>query len=130
MGIKAALICALSLGAATSAWADPVTLLCHGNLVEFSKPSTKLGATTVSIDIENGIVKSPLGDFAITRVTDNSLVFSHPTKNGVADGNIDRVSGSMTIFWLTPEQKAASKKGPFKYEMYASLECAPAKRMF
>lgn len=128
--IKYAGVFFLSFFATTYAFADPVILLCNGSLSHPPEPKGSIGPSSVIIDLENKIIKTPLGEFTISRIDADSVVFGQPTNSGSVGGNIDRISGSMSIFWLTAAQKEASKKGPFKYEMFASLECAPAKKMF
>jgi hypothetical protein len=90
---------------------------------------TATGATT--IDLENERIVTPVGDFHITRVEDTSVTFDDPGKKLVVFGNLDRMTGKMTVFWRRPEEEARMRAGlTSKMSRYAELGCSASKRLF
>lgn len=83
------------------------------------------------MDLEKKRIATPVGNFRITRISDESIAFDDPTSKLVVFGTLDRVSGAMNVFWRTAAQEAKVQAGlPSAAEMYADLKCSAAKRLF
>lgn len=101
----------------------------HQYIPEHREGSISPGAAR--IDIEKRALATPVGDFRITHVHDNSISFDSLTDPLVVFGTLDRVTGAMTIFWRTQAEDAKLKAGlPHTVTRYADMACIPAKRMF
>jgi hypothetical protein len=83
------------------------------------------------VDLEKKRIATPVGNFRITRILDESITFDDPTSNLLVFGTLDRVSGAMNVFWRTAAQEAKVQSGlPSAAQMYAELKCSAAKRLF
>jgi hypothetical protein len=106
--------------------AEAIDLTCSGVMhtyrskhIEGTVPS---GAAIV--DLEKRRITSPVGNFHITNVSEDSILFDDPTETQlVVFGTLDRISGLMRVFWRNPGDNT-------KMVMFSELKCSAAKRLF
>lgn len=108
--------------------AAAVDLTCSGVMHTYNpkhiEATVAPGATVV--DLDNHDITTPVGEFEITRVSEDSIAFGgrSPSYPGLTIfGTLDRVSGHMTVFWRKPNDTTHA-------EMYSELSCSKAKRLF
>ena len=77
------------------------------------------------VDLEGKRITTPVGDFHITKVAEDSISFDDPTNSQrlLVFGTLDRMSGLMRVFWNKPHDNT-------KAAMYSELHCSAAKRLF
>lgn len=111
-----------------------VRLLCEGRLTLFNedKPEEKkIGPEAVSINYAERILKTPFAVLNITEVSDTEIKFSGPSQKLEIIGTVDRMSGTITIMWGTPEQWAEIKSGrPLAVDRTLVYDCKVAKPLF
>jgi hypothetical protein len=122
------LIC---LGLAGTAHANPVTLICNGHLTMDGK-QMDIGGETAILDLEKRSFKPPMyPEFPLIRVGDSDLSFGSELPNLSTWGNLDRVSGNLSMNVMRPsERKALQAGGTAHFLAWISAKCAPAQRMF
>jgi hypothetical protein len=118
---------------ATPSCAETVNLIC-GGVSHHYKPdridATVNPASTI-IDLDNKTIETPVGDFAISKITPATIWFSRSSSENPNDGSIDRSTGIMTVSWYSKEDAAKKAAGlSFFVKSHAELVCLPAKRMF
>lgn len=109
-----------------------INLMCSGTVYQY-EPNRMEGSATgaATIDLENGRIGTPVGDFHITRVEETSVTFDDPGRELVVFGKLDRMTGRMTVFWRRPEEEAKMQAHlTSNSSMYAELSCAATKRLF
>ena len=122
---------AISFGLAGIADAKPVTLICNGNLTADGK-QTPISGETAILDIEKQSFKPPLyPEFPLIRVGESDLSFGSELPNLSSWGNLDRISGSLSMNVMRPtERKTLQAGGTAHFLAWMSAKCAPAQRMF
>jgi hypothetical protein len=117
----------------TAARAEPIALIC-GGVTHHYKPEKMDGTVNPAsaiIDLDNKFIETPVGDFAISKITPATIWFSRPSSESPNEGSIDRGTGMLKISWYSKEDAAKKAKGlPFFVELYVELLCTPTKRMF
>lgn len=113
--------------------AEAIDLSCKGVMHTFAM-ETKQGTVdpgAAVVDLDRKTIATPVGNFRITRILDESITFDDPTSKLLVFGTLDRVSGAMNVFWRTAAQEAKVRAGlSSTAEMYADLKCSAAKRLF
>jgi hypothetical protein len=107
-------------------------LVCTGE-INFAKNGTqKIDAETAILDIEAGTFKPPMyPKFQLTRVDDSSISFGNDNDKYSTWGSLDRVSGSLSMNVMSPNDRKELQAGRSGHFMvWMSGKCAPAKRMF
>ena len=124
--MKAAISLASLILATSIAPAAAIDLICSGAMHTYG---SNHNAATVPpgaaiVDLENRSISTPVGNFHITTVSDDSISFDDPTKKQlVLHGTLDRWSGLMRVFWRNPGDDTQAV-------MYSELKCSIAKRLF
>jgi hypothetical protein len=132
MRLVAALIIPAVL-AVTIAPAEAIDLSCMGVMHTYAMKQKEglVDPGAAVVDLEKTRIATPVGNFRITRILEESITFDDPTSKLLVFGTLDRVSGAMNVFWRTPDQEAKVQAGlPSSAEMYAELKCFAAKRLF
>jgi hypothetical protein len=138
MGPKIAATALLLVGSAVTANAQPVNLSCAGTFKEFEpeRLDASVPPTASSVDLQERILKVPLGPFSITSVNESSLTIESnltaPTLGPlIVTGWLDRTTGNFTAFWYRPEEKRKMDAGQTAHaSMYLELGCSVSKRLF
>ena len=87
--------------------------------------------TSALIDFDHNQIDTPVGRFRIFKVDETNIAFDDPQSPFKVFGNLDRQTGSMTVFWRTPEEEAKLQAGlPWKMSKYSELTCTVLKRVF
>lgn len=117
---------------AGSAQAAPITLICNGSIALEGHGTSKIENETSVLDYDKRVVKPPLYPaFPITRVDESSVVFGSETVELSTFGNLDRVSGNLTLNAMRPsERQKLQNGGTVHFLAYISAKCAPAQKMF
>jgi hypothetical protein len=120
-----------SFAAAGPAHANPVTLICNGHLTLDGKQAN-IGGETAILDLEKRSFKPPMyPEFPLIRIGENDLSFGSEVPNLSTWGNLDRVSGNLTMNVMRPgERKALQAGGTAHFLAWMEAKCAPAQRMF
>jgi hypothetical protein len=128
MRLRAMVIC---LGLAGTAHAKPVTLICNGSLTADGRQIDINGETAI-LDLEKQSFKPPMySEFPITRVGDNDVTFGSELPTYSTWGSLDRVSGSLAMNVMRPDQrKNLQAGGSAHFLAWMSGKCVPAQRMF
>jgi hypothetical protein len=128
MRIALALIVCLGAGTAHAA---PVTLICNGSLTADGK-EIPVNAETAVVDLEKRTFKPPLyPEFPLTKVGENDVSFGSELPNYSAWGSLDRVSGSLSMNVMRPdERKRLQAGGSVRFLAWMAAKCTPAQRMF
>ena len=111
--------------------AAPLTLICNGSLTADGKQIPINGETAI-VDLENRTFKPPMyQEFPLTRVGESDLSFGSELPTLSTWGSLDRVSGSLSMNVLRPdERKKLQAGGSAHFLAWMSGKCAPAQRMF
>jgi hypothetical protein len=123
----------MTLFAAETANSAPFSLVCQGETVIYESdiraPFKESGAM---IDLESLKFHAPVyGLFEITRVDETTIVFGRETAEASFLGNLDRISGAMTLSLLKPAERRKLNSGQSaKFTSHVTAICQPAKRMF
>jgi hypothetical protein len=92
-----AMTAALAVSGAACA-ADKIALVCSGTMGSLGYlEKSPVGATSIIIDLDQGVVTMPTGDYRITKVTENHINFEGALGRQKVNGNIDRLAG--TVGW-------------------------------
>lgn len=128
--MKALLAIALACWANVAA-AAPVTLICTGRLVAGGQ-TTELNGETAILDLQLSTFKPPLyNSFNVSRVSDSDISFASESETLSVWGSLDRVSGSLTMNVLEPQERRKLKAGGSAHFLaWMTAKCAPAQRMF
>lgn len=128
MQIWLALLACLSANVAS---ASPMTLICNGSLTLNGKPLS-INAETAILDLEERSFKPPLyPEFALTRVGESDVSFGSELPTLSTWGNLDRVSGSLSMNVMSPsDRKKLQAGGSAQFLAWMTAKCAPAQRMF
>jgi hypothetical protein len=113
--------------AITIAPAEAIDLSCKGvmHTYEMEQKQGTVGPGAAVVDLERKRIATPVGNFRITTISDESIAFDDPTsKELVVFGTLDRISGAMNVFWRHPGGDNSHAA------MYADLKCFAAKRLF
>ena len=125
--MKAAISLASLIFATSIAPAEAVDLICSGGTHTYGSNHTAAAVPpgAAIVDLENGSIKTPVGNFHITTVSDDSISFDDPAKKQlVLHGTLDRWTGLMRVFWRNPAGDDTQAV------MYSELKCSIAKRLF
>jgi hypothetical protein len=111
--------------------ANPVTLICNGHLTLDGK-QIDVGGETAILDIEKRSFKPPLyPEFSLIRLGESDLTFGNEAATLSTWGDLDRVSGSLSMSVMRPsERKALQAGGSAHFLAWMSAKCLPAQRMF
>jgi hypothetical protein len=127
----------VALGFAGTAHANPVTLICYGKLIKGGSPSgravtVKVGGETAILDMEERTFKPPMyPEFPLTRVSETDLFFGSELPNLSTWGNLDRVSGTLTMNVMIPSERKALQAGETAHWLdWLDAKCAPAQKVF
>jgi hypothetical protein len=94
-------VIAVLLSTAASAQAAPVTLVCDGNITFYDdrqSPDIKIDRQTAVLDLEGGTFKPPMYPaYQIKRSSDTDIGFGLENSQTSISGNIDRVSGALSM---------------------------------
>jgi hypothetical protein len=123
---------ATALMGSASAQAAPITLICNGSITLEGHGTTPIENETSILDYDKKVLKPPLYPaFPITRVDESTIVFGSETGELSTIGNLDRVSGSLTMNATRPSERQKLQKGEgVHFLAYVSAKCAPAQKMF
>jgi hypothetical protein len=121
----------IGIGLIGAAHANPVTLICNGHLTMDGK-QVDIGGETAILDLEKRSFKPPLyHEFPLIRVGESDLSFGSELPNLSTWGNLDRVSGNLSMNVMRPgERKTLQAGGTAHFLAWISAKCAPAQRMF
>lgn len=121
----------MSIGVIGAAHANPVTLICNGHITMDGKQADIDGETAI-LDFEKRSFKPPMyQEFPITRVGDSDLSFASELPNLSTWGNLDRVSGNLSMNVMRPiERKNLQAGGSAHFLVWMSAKCSPAQKMF
>jgi hypothetical protein len=132
MRTVAGFIISLAL-AITIAPAEAIDLSCRGIMHTYAmeKQQGTVDPGAAVVDLEKKRIATPVGNFRITNISEESVTFDDPSSKFLGFGTLDRVTGAMNVFWRTAAQEAKVKAGLSSVsEMYADLKCSAAKRLF
>lgn len=91
---------------------------------EMERKQGTVGPGAAVVDLDHKTIATPVGNFRIKTIADESISFDDPTsRQFVVFGTLDRISGAMNVFWRHPGETS-------KAAMYAELTCSAAKRLF
>jgi hypothetical protein len=112
--------------------AGPVPLACRGDITVYGQGNVKIDETGSVLDLEKGIFTAPVyGTFPITRIDDTTIVFGSETPTNSTLGNLDRISGNLTMTLMPPaDRKKLTSGQPAHVTAYVDAKCSPAKKMF
>jgi hypothetical protein len=129
--MRIAVILIAGLGLAGSAQAAPMTLLCTGSLT-LEGTQSKIDRETAILDLEKRSFKPPLyPEFPVTRISESDVSFGSELPNLSTLGNLDRISGSLSMNVMRPsDRKTLQAGGTAKFLAWMTAKCAPAQRMF
>jgi hypothetical protein len=118
--------------AAGSAQASPITLICNGSMTLYGHGTTPIENETAILDYDKRVFKPPFyPSFPITRVDESTVVFSSETGELSTLGNLDRVSGNLTMNAMRPSERQRLQRGETVHFLaYISAKCTPAQKMF
>lgn len=132
------IVAVMALLSGTVAQAQPIPLTCQGEFKIYrpSRTDADVPPGSGSVDLARNRFNSPVGNFNIATVSDGAAEIrdSFIDKTGrrlIVRGNFDRTSGKVWIMWLT--EQAAQRFDTNQNagaEMYASMLCARANRVF
>ncbi|MCK1274428.1 hypothetical protein IVB46_04120 [Bradyrhizobium sp. 61] len=127
--MKTALTIVLLLLLSNTGRAATIDLTCSGVMHSYV-PKHIEGAVAPQatvVDLENQFITTPVGEFEIGTVSDDSISFkaeSPPSYPGLSVfGTLDRLTGLMRIFWRKPNDNTRA-------QMFAELNCSKARRLF
>jgi hypothetical protein len=94
-----------------------------------------VAATASTVDLSTKWIVTPIGEYRISRVSEEQIAFGAPATQGfdlVTNGTLDRLTGKMLIMWYRPEEYAKSQTVGQSSHMarYAELMCSTATRLF
>ena len=124
--MKAAISLASLILATSIAPAAAIDLICSGAMHTYGSNHNAAAVPpgAAIVDLENRSISTPVGNFHITTVSDDSISFDDPTKKQlVLHGTLDRWTGLMRVFWRNPGDDTQAV-------MYSELKCSIAKRLF
>jgi hypothetical protein len=129
MRIGAIFVACLAL--AGTAHAAPITLICNGSLTAGDKQIPINGETAI-VDLEARTFKPPMyAAFALIRLGESDLTFGSELPNLSTWGSLDRVSGSLAMNVMRPDQRQKLQGGgTANFLAWMSGKCVPAQRMF
>jgi hypothetical protein len=121
----------IALGFAGTAHATPVTLICYGKLIKGGY-TMKVGGETAILDMEARTFKPPMyPEFPLTRTSETDLFFGSELPNLSTWGNLDRVSGTLTMNVMIPSERRNLQAGTTAHWLdWLDAKCAPAQKMF
>jgi hypothetical protein len=110
-----------------------VTLSCGGNMTTYQPQAiagtVAPGATVV--DLENRTLLTPVGRFRIISASESSVSFDNPSDQGVVFGTLDRITGRLSVMWMTSSENEKRVRGQaFNMTAYADLNCTARQRLF
>ena len=87
---------------------------------------------TAILDIPNRTFKPPLyPEFPLIRVRETDATFGSELPSLSTWGSIDRISGSLTMNVMRPdERKSLQLGGTVRFLAWMTAKCVPAQRMF
>lgn len=114
-----------------AAVAAPITLICTGTL-GFPGNSSTINSETAILDLDANTFKPPLySAYSLIKVSDTEVTFGLDNPTRSIWGSLDRVSGSLVMNVMTPEDRRHIQSGlGGKMMAWIEAKCAPAKRMF
>ena len=118
---------------AGAAYADPITLSCSGSFMEGYRESLKSDRQTAVLDLENRSFKPPLYEaLPLTLVGDAEVSFAKETSDLSVRGSLDRVSGTLFVNVMRPNERKKLEVGEGGYVTlnWITAKCVPAQRMF
>lgn len=128
--------CGLCLILATAysckAKADPMPLVCRGDLTIIGHGTSRLGDTGAVLDLDRRTFTAPFyGTFPLIRVDDSSISFGDEKADVSTYGNLDRISGkmSMNLMPLAERRKVLAGQGA-RFTAFIEAMCIPAKKLF
>jgi hypothetical protein len=112
--------------------ASPVPLVCRGDITIYGQEKMKLDNTGSILDLEKRSFTAPAyGTFPIMRADETTIVFGSETPTNSTLGNLDRISGSLTMTLMPPAERNKLKNGGSAHiTAFVDAKCLPAKRMF
>ena len=122
----------IMLISAAQAHADVLPIVCTGSLDTYNTGQRITSAINAGgyVDPEHMQIRSPIGDFVITRVTPEAYRFDSNGPETLQDGtrvtrsgSLDRLSGRMFVIWLYVDK-------PSQAAMATSLICRPGQQLF
>ena len=115
-----------------AASAAPVSLVCRGDITIYGQGNMKINDTGSILDLEKGTFTAPVyGTFPITRADESTIVFASETPTVSTFGNLDRISGNLTMTLMPPAERNKLARGQSAHvTAYVDAKCSPAKRMF
>lgn len=112
--------------------ASPVTLVCRGDITIYGQGVMKINDTGSVLDLDNWTFTAPAyGTFPITRADDTTIVFGSDTPTNSTFGNLDRISGGLTMNLMPPSERAKLLAGHSAHvTAFVDAKCLPSKKMF
>jgi hypothetical protein len=107
-----------------------INLACSGTVSDYETHTGSSVTGAATIDLEQGHIKSPVGDFHIIRFDETQIFFDDPGGKLVVSGHLDRTTGGydMKVDWRRPEEEAKLQAGqPADDIRAANLSCAASK---
>jgi hypothetical protein len=112
--------------------AAPVPLVCRGDITIYGQGNVKIDSSGSILDLDNGTFTAPVyGTFPVTRADETTIVFGIETSTNSTRGNLDRISGNLTMTLMPPAERKKLTSGQSAHvTAYVDAKCLPAKRMF
>ena len=91
-----------------------------------------INGETAILDIENNSFKPPMyTEHPLIRIEANNISFGFESDKYSTSGSLDRVSGSLAMTVMKPEERKKLKAGgSAHFLVWMSGKCVPALRMF
>lgn len=114
------------------AYAEPVPLLCWGDITVYGHEKASLAETGAALDLEGGTFLAPVyGTFRIIRVDDASISFGGETPTVSTFGTLDRVSGALSMNLMPPAERKKLQNGQtVHFTAYVDAKCMRSKKKF
>lgn len=118
--------------AMSPASAEPLPLVCTGEVNMFDQGTMKIDASGAMVDLDAGTFTAPVyGTYPIIRSEDTSIAFGADNEKVSTYGSLDRISGKLTMSLMTPAARRAVSMGKsIKMISYVEARCTPARKMF
>jgi len=108
-------------------------LICGGTYTQ-GPPNpieAKVGPGATVVDIEAGLLSTPIGKFRITQSAQDAITFDSPDGKLKVFGRMDRFTGEVMILERTPEEEAKMRAGQSSVAaVVIQLHCSAAKPLF
>lgn len=121
----------LAFAVSNAALAAPINLICTGDLVA-GGIKTPIANETAILDLQTRTFKPPMYNaFPLLRVGEADISFGSESTDLSTWGNIDRISGSLSMNVLEPKERQKLQAGASAHFLaFMTAKCVPAQKMF